>query len=260
MEKIKKYFVLSSIIAMLVVAASSLYFANIYGKSIRPDSYRSFLASGEGKVTAVSDIAQFSFSVITQGGKDIAAIQKENSEKTNRAIGVAKASGVEDKDIKTIVYDLEPRYQTFSCPNGFNAFTSKPCPPSEIVGYTVTQTVSVKVRNFDKISEILAGVVQSGANSVSQLTFTIDNRTDLENRARQEAIAQAIKKAELIAEAGGFKLGRLLSINEGGIFEPRFESVAAFGKGGAAADAEPPVIEPGSQEIQVNVTVVYEIR
>ncbi|MCK6462321.1 MAG: SIMPL domain-containing protein [Candidatus Pacebacteria bacterium] len=258
-KKIKNYLGISAIVAMVIAAVSTLVFANIYSKSIQPSSYRSFSVSAEDKATAVPDVAQFSFSVISQGGKDIATLQKENSEKTNRAIGVAKASGVEDKDIKTAVYNVEPRYQFFTCPNGRNNKTAEPCPPPEIVGYTVTQSVSVKVRNFEKTSEILSGIIQSGVNSVSQLSFTIDDPAVLENQARGGAIAKAIAKAESMAEAGNFKLGRLLSISEGG-FIPRFGfEKAAFGMGGDT-DSNPPQIEPGSQEITVNVVLTYEIR
>lgn len=256
-KKIKNYLGISTIVAMVIAAVSTLVFANIYSKSIQPSSYRSFSVSAEDKATAVPDVAQFSFSVITQGGKDIAALQRENSGKTNRAIGVAKTSGVEDKDIKTTVYNVEPRYQFFTCPNG-RTKTTEACPPPEIVGYTVTQSVSVKVRDFEKISEILSGIVQSGVNSVSQLSFTIDDPAILENQVRSAAITKAIAKAESMAKAGDFKLGRLLSISEGG-FTPRFGfEKTGLGMGGDVAAA--PQIEPGSQEVSVNVVLTYEIR
>lgn len=259
-KKIKNYLGISIIAAIIIASISTLIFANIYSKSIQPSSYRSFSVSADSKTTAVPDIAQFSFSVITQGGKDIANLQRENTEKTNRAIGVAKAAGVEDKDIQTSVYSIEPRYQYFSClSNGKNG-AARPCPPPEIVGYSVTQTVSVKVRDFEKISEILSGVVQSGVNSVSQLSFTIDDPAEVENQARKEAMSKAIAKAESIAAAGKFRLGRLLSVSEGGFspFRYGFEKAAPLAIGGA--DAELPVIEPGSQEVTVNVTLTYEIK
>ena len=78
------------IVAMVILAVSTLVFANIYSKSIEPDSYRSFSVSGEGKIVAIPDVAQFSFSVITEGGKDIASLQQENTQKANRAIAFAE--------------------------------------------------------------------------------------------------------------------------------------------------------------------------
>ena len=257
-KKIKNYFGMGALVSMVILAISSLIFANIYSKSIEPSSYRSFSVSGEGKVVAVPDVAQFSFSVITEGGKNIGDLQQENARNTNNAIALLKDSGVEDRDIKTTSYSLQPMYQYFSCPVGKNS-SAKPCPPPEIVGYSINQTVSVKIRDFEKIGEILSGVVQSGVNSISELSFTIDDRTEIENQARQEAIANAISKAESIAQAGNFNLGKILSINENSF--PVFNQYKTLRIGGSEDFASSaPVIEPGSQEVSIGVTISYEIR
>ena len=256
-KKIKNCFGIGALISIIILAISSLVFANTYSKSIEPSSYRSFSVSGEGKVVAIPDVAQFSFSIITEGGKDIAVLQQENTQKANHAIALLKDSGVEDKDIKTVSYSLQPRYQYFSCPVGKNSI-AKPCPPPEIVGYSISQTVSVKIRDFEKTGEILSGIVQNGVNSVSELSFTIDDRTEIENQARQEAIVIAINKAESIAQAGNFNLGKILSINENSF--PVFNQYKTLGIGGSEDAAFSPTIEPGSQEVIVGVTISYEIR
>ncbi|RJQ31536.1 DUF541 domain-containing protein [Candidatus Parcubacteria bacterium] len=257
-KQIKNYFGIGAIASMGILAISALIFAAIYYKSIEPSSYRSFSVQGEGKVTATPNVAQFSFSVTTEGGKDIGAIQNENSQKANQAIAFIKNNGVEDSDIKTVNYDLQPRYQYFSCPATEKNSSSRPCPPPEIVGYTVSQTIFVKVRDFDKISSLMSGIVQSGVNSISSLSFVIDDMTELESQARETAIEAAIIKAESISSSGNFKLGKILSINEGyapiyGLYEKGFNMVSSD-----AAIA--PEIEPGSQEVKVTVTLTYEIR
>src|SRR3972149_3056265 len=257
-KKIKNHLGIGALVSMVILAISSLIFANIYSKSIEPSSYRSFSVSGEGKVVAIPDVAQFTFSVITEGGKDVGALQQENTQKANRAIALLKDNGVEDKDIRTAGYSLQPRYQYFSCPAGKNS-SAKPCPPPEIIGYSLNQTVSVKIRDFEKAGEILSGVVQSGVNSVSELSFTIDDRMEIENQARQEAIANAISKAESIAQAGNFNLGKILSINENSF--PVFNQYKTLGIGENEDSASSaPVIEPGSQEVSIGVTISYEIR
>lgn len=256
--KIKNYLGVAGVVLMGALALSALWYVLSYSKVIEPSSFRSFSASGDGKAVAIPDVAQFTFSVLTQGGKDLGVLQKENTTKVNRALGVVKAAGVENKDIKTEQYSVEPRYQYSNC-SPVLLDSGKPCPPPEIVGYTVQQTVSVKVRDFEKVGQLLGEVVQSGANSVSQLSFTLDDPTSAQNEARAEAIAKAKAKAKSIAKAGGFRLGRLLSIEEGGYPDPIYKySLGAESFGGPSA-APAPAIEAGSQEVNVTVTLRYEI-
>ena len=258
MEKPKIYLGLAFVIAVFMFATGYLCYVNAYSKSIQPSSYRSFSVSGEGKITAIPDIAQFTFSVITEGGKDIAVLQNNNTDKTNKAIDFLKGLGIEAKDIKTLGYNLSPRYQTYSC-NYKIEIGSEPCPPSEIVGYTISQTVSVKIRDFTKIGDAMSGVVEKGANSVSSLSFSIDDQTAVENQAREEAIAKAREQAAIVAQAGGFKVGKLISIDEG--YSPYY----GYGLGGGdmkleSAPSATPVIEAGSQEVTVSVILRYEIQ
>ncbi len=264
MEKTKQYLNVAIIIALLVGAYSVWSYAASYSESIQPSSFRSFSVSGDGKVVAVPDVAQFDFSVTTDGGKDLGSLQTENTKNVNAAIDFVKSSGVDAKDIQTQNYSVSPRYQTYNCYQPIPAIvnsTVQPCPPAEIVGYTVSQDVQVKIRDFSKIGDILGGVVKAGANTVSQLQFTIDDPDVPKSVARAEAIAKAKTKAEEIAKAGGFGLGRLLGISESGA-QPVYYS---YGMGASdmamkSVPAAAPTIEPGSQDVTVTVTLNYEIR
>lgn len=268
------YFRWIKVIAMLVVAISIASYANTYSKSIQPSSFRSFSVSGEGRVVAIPDVAEFSFTVITEGGPDLIKTQSENTSKINAAIKFVKSEGVKDADIKTQNYNISPRYQNYRCdypiplPLGAESesvvsqeFYPQPCPPAEIVGYTINQTVLVKARDFDKIGALLAGVVENGANSVYGPNFAIDDPTEIENEARAEAIKNARKKAEAVAKAGEFRLGRTLSISEGGYYPSYYQKLAetavADGRGGTLPA---PTIAPGSQDVVINVSITYEIR
>lgn len=262
-------------LGILAVGYAAVAFVHTYGQSIQPTSFRSFDVTGEAKVVGVPDVASFTFSVLTEGDTDVAKLQTDNTSKTNKAIAFLKQQGVDPKDIQTEQYNLEPRYQYYNCsqpvpvvvpsvPGRLNTVTSvKPCPPPEIVGYTITQGVSVKVRDFSKIGAIMGGVVGQGANQVSSLSFVIDDPAKLQNDARAKAIAKAKEKSQEIAQAGGFQVGRLLSIEEGG-FQPyaNYKSVPmmadSLNSAGVAA-APAPAIEPGSQDIDVTVTLKYEI-
>lgn len=206
-------------------------------------------------MVGVPDIANFTFTVITEGGKDLAALQKDNISKTNAAIDYLGEQGVDKKDISTQSYNIGPRYDNLNC---FRA----PCPAPTITGYTINQTVSVKVRDLEKVGTLISGVVTKGANSTFGPNFTVDDPSELRSEARAKAIAQAKEQAEAVAEAGGFRLGRLIAIEEGGYPQPFY----AMGKGGgldmdAAREQVPaPTIEPGSQDVVVNVILRYEIN
>ncbi|MDO8523407.1 MAG: SIMPL domain-containing protein [bacterium] len=278
-EHTKNYLGWVAIMFVGVLSYAVLSYVRTYGSSIEPGTYRSFSVAGEGKVVAVPDVATFSFSIITEGGKDLAALQKENTTKGNKIIDFIKSSGVAAKDIKTEGYSVYPRYTNYTCrqvstpmmqggtsgvgiaaPSIAIAYpVDKVCPPPEISGYSISQTVSVKIRDFVKAGDILTGAVSNGANSVSQLSFDIDDRDKVELEARAAAIEKAKVKAQAVAKAGGFRLGRLLAIDEGS--SPVYYARAlSFDSGAKAESAPAPTIEPGSQDIIINVTLRYEIR
>lgn len=255
-ENLKKYLWVTGAVLGVILTIAVWRFADAYTSSIQPSSFRNFTVTGSGKSVAIPNIAEFNFSVITEGGKDIASLQNQNTSKVNAAIDLVKSSGVDAKDIQTSGYSVTPRYQNYSCPQN----TSAPCPPSQIVGYTISQTVSVKVRDFSKVGDILAGVVSKGVNSVSSLSFTLDDPNAPQTDARIKAIANAEARAKAIAKAGGFSLGRLLSIED----QNPIGYYPTYGLGAGVADKSvaptPPTIEPGSQEITANVVLRYEIK
>ncbi len=264
LERTKIFLNWAIIIAVLLVGGSVWSLARTYSRSIQPSSFRSFAVTGQGKVVARPDVALFTFNIIDEGGTDIATLERDNTARGNKINSWLKEQGVADKDIKTEQYNLSPRYQNSYCqPNIYRA--GQPvttCPPPSIVGYTVTQGVTVEVRDFAKIGAILAGVVERGANNVSQLNFTIDDPAAVENEARAKAIAEARDKAKLVARAGGFSVGRLLGIDEGSqppIYAEKFGRMMSLDGATAVAPLPAPTIEPGSQDVIVNVTLRYEI-
>ncbi len=254
-ERIKNMAVLLGIVAAAALVYAAASFAHSYSRSVNPASFRSFSVSAQGKAVAVPDIAQFSLSVITEGGKDIGVLQTKNSEKMNKINAFLKSNGIGEKDMKTTQYAINPRYQYYNCSEKGGV-----CPPPDIVGYTINQSVQVKIHDFTKIGVVLSGGVANGANSVSQLVFTIDDPAKPENEARAEAVRKAHEKAEGLARAGGFTLGKLLSIEESGAGfpTPYFALEGKYGRGGATAES--PVIEPGSQEVSVTVILKYEMK
>lgn len=266
----------SSLIALLVASTLGvLVFSLTYASTAKIDVSRSFTVQGEGKAVAVPDVAQFTFSVFNEGGTKMVELEKETSKKVNEVISYLRKNGVESKDISTEEYAVEPRYQTPQCRNGV-------CPPSEVAGYTVRQTVTVKLRDFEKIGSILSEVANFNVNSISRLDFVVDDPAAVEFEARQKAVAEAKKKAQNIASAADFSLGKLISIYENNYYQPY---AVGYGRGGGGdmmmepamakldtatssssdpvteqAMVETPVIEPGSQDVVINVSMTYSIR
>ena len=201
--------------------------------------------SGEGKVTAVPDIAQVSLGIETQS-PSVATAQKENTDKMNKLITELKSLDIDKEDIKTVNYNIYPQYDWL---DGRQILR----------GYSVSQSATVKIRDLEKISAVLEKSVLAGANQVGGLTFTIDEPEALRQQAREKALLNAKEKAESLAKIAGVKLGRLVSFNEfSNGYPPVYYGDYALkeqGIGGGAA----PQIELGSQEIIINVNVTYEV-
>lgn len=245
-------------IALIAFAYASIQFVQSYDKTIEPSSFRSFNVSAEGSVITVPDVAEFSFSVISEGDNDLASLQKETTDKNNAIITFLESKNIDKKDIKTSSYNISPRYErcyAYQMPSGI-------CPPPKIVGYTVSQNTYVKVRDFDIVGEALAGVVTNGANSVGQLQFKIDDESIAQAEAREKAIDKAQEKAEQIAKAAGFSVGRLLGINEGFSYQTqRYDTKVNYAMAeGMMTESSAPTVSAGSQEVEITVTLTYEIK
>ena len=218
--------------------------------------------SGEGEVFAVPDTAEFSISV-DEKAKDVATAQTAATKKNNDIIAYLKGQGIDQKDIQTADYSVNPtyEYQNASCPASSSGAVVY-CPPGKqvLAGYEVMQTLSVKVRDTAKAGTILSGVGSLGASNVSGLSFTVADQDLLDAQARDKAISDAKTKAEALAKSLGVSLGRVVSFNENGnypVYAKATYSMAADGRGGAAPSPELPV---GQNKITSNVSITYEIK
>lgn len=228
----------------LFVIISFLY---VYEYSQTKQPQRTFSVSAEGKEVVIPNIAELTIGLINDGS-DLAKLQQENADKFNRIINFLKNQGIADKDVKTGNYSISPKYR-------YDKVT-------EIVGYTISQNVSVKIRDLKNIGEILNGVVQNGANNIYGLNFIVDDEKSYLDRAREKAIEEAKGKARKIAETAGFKLGKIINITESSGYFPPYSYYSVFSEkvGSGGELSVQPKIESGSQEIKISVTITYEIR
>ncbi|MDD2646930.1 MAG: SIMPL domain-containing protein [Patescibacteria group bacterium] len=234
------------IMILLAVLLLTLSVSQIGGWKAKFNPQQNISVSGEGKAIGIPDIGLVTLSVVTDK-LTAKEVMQENSSKMNEIIKFVKDSGVDVKDIQTTGYYLSPRYDWR---DGIRIDR----------GYELTSSISVKMRNLDKVSEIIDGAVSRGANQVGDIQFIIDDKEKLRNDAREKAIAQAKEKARDIAKSVGFSLGRVVSFSENdGTYtysQPIYLDKAMSGIGGGGA----PSIEQGSQEITVNVTLGFELR
>lgn len=246
-EEIKKYFWLSLSVLIVVSAIWTVYSIKPlekYSHSLMPA--RTITVSGEGKVTAIPDIAAVSFSVVTEGA-DPVKIADESNKKAAAGINFVKEQGIEEKDIKTTAYNLSPRYE-------YNDKTRK----TFISGYTLTQTVQIKIRDFSKIGEIMGALPELGINEIGTLSFGVDDDEKYLNEARKQAFEKAYAKAKDMAEQNRVHIERTVTFSESQNYPyPIYRETLGMA---AASSAKVAQIEPGSQEITVNVSVTYEIE
>jgi uncharacterized protein YggE len=212
--------------------------------------------TGTGHANAAPDIATIDFTV-TETASTVAAAQTAATKKTNDALAAVKALGIDDKDVKTTSYNVNPHYEYIPCVAG----TLCPNGGSKITGYDVSQSVEVKVRDTSKAGTVLEKLGSLNITNISGPNFTQDDASATHDEARAAAIKDAQSKAQELARELGVHLGMVTSFSEGGGGYPMPVYATAYGKGGAAMDAAvPPTLPTGQNETDVTVTITYEIR
>ncbi len=212
--------------------------------SVTTNQTQPFSVTGEGKATAIPDMASVNAGVTAEG-----TTVKDAQDKLNTAINkvsqAVKGQGVDSKDIQTSNYSISPNYNYQTNPNRIN-------------GYSASSNLTIKVKNIDRVNGVIDAATGSGATNVGGVTFDVSDKTKAENEARSLAVADAKAKAENAAKISGFKLGRLVNYDEnfGGAPRPIPMMAKAEGLGGAP----PTQVEPGTNEIDVTVTLSYEIQ
>jgi len=242
------FFVLSVIFSIVLISvllfwARNLYKQNYYiGKN--PQLDRTITITGEGKVTAIPDIAMLNLGM-ENTSMDIQEAQKKNTGTMNSLLNQLTALNIAKEDIQTTNYNIYPQYDWVE--------------GRQILrGYTVSQNVAVKIRDTERVDEVLKIVGDLKLNQVGGLTFDVDQPETYRQQARELALKNAKEKAEALTSIMGVKLGKVISFNESGAptyYDTYYKSEAiGLGGGGTA-----PSVSAGSQEIIVNASVVYEL-
>ena len=199
--------------------------------------------TGEANVSVAPDQAQIDGGVATD-----AKTAREASDTNNAAMGkvllALKGAGIDEKDYQTSRLSLQPQYAT----------SSKTAERPGVVGFRAINRVTVKIRDVTKAASVIDVLVGAGANEIGGINFIVTQPSKHLDEAREKAIADARRKADIYAKAAGVTLGEPISIAEEGLATPTFRSKMA-----APMAANAPVAQ-GEETLSVTVSVSWAIK
>jgi uncharacterized protein YggE len=207
---------------------------------------RTVMIEGVGVVAARTDVARTVMGMRTEADT-VGAAQQENTSIISDLKDRLLELGVEEDDIQTTSYNIYPLYR-YTEENG-----------QELRGYEVFQELGVKIRDLARANDVLALAGDVGANTISGLQFTVDDSEAYVDQAREEALAEVKKKAQMLAQELGVDLVKVVSYEESTGQQQLLDSPypilreAGYGAGGSS-------IESGTNDVSVTARVTFEIR
>ncbi|MBS0233636.1 MAG: SIMPL domain-containing protein [Proteobacteria bacterium] len=205
---------------------------------------RTITVSASGTAEAEPDRARITSGVSTEAETARQALT-QNNETMSKIIDELKTKGIDPKDIQTASFNVEPVMDY-----------SKDGQPPKLRGYRVSNQVIVLVRKLDQLGDVLDDVVSAGANQIQGLTFEVSKEDTLKDNARKEAVANALRRAKLLAAAAGAEVGNVLQISEETSSSGPITYAPRLAK---AATASVP-IEAGTSTLEARVTVTWALK
>jgi uncharacterized protein YggE len=241
-----------AVLALLVVGVAGCddYFGSsepTLSKAISSNQEFGISVVGVGEISVVPDVAVISLGVQSQA-ETVAEAQQQADTAMDAIMNVLDSHSIEDKDIQTSRYSIQPvrEYKEDE---------------TVIVGYLVTNTVSVKVRDVDDAGSVIDDVAAAGGDYtiINSVSFTVDEPEDYYEDARKEAMEDAESKAQQLADLGGVNLGAPISIKEVTSYYNgnTIYYDGALSEAGATPSA---AISAGETEVTLSVEVVYNIE
>jgi uncharacterized protein YggE len=225
----------------LFALAGTLFATPVLADDAKPP--RLIQLTGHGEVKMKPDLAVVTVGVLTEAPSARDAVSANNDAMTN-VLTRLKNEGIADKDLQTSNFSVSPRYD----------YQNNAAP--RLIGYDVSNTVSVTVRNLDKLGGVLDGVVSEGSNQVNGVMFSLADPEPAADEARKLAVEDALRKAKIYAEAAGVTLGEIASMGEGIANPP---PVPIYRKAMAEAAAAVPIAQ-GEQTVGIDVNIAWEIK
>lgn len=208
--------------------------------------------SGTAKANVAPDMAVLSLGVLRQAKTARLALD-ENNKAMAEVLASMKEAGIEERDLQTSNFSIRPRYEHFRPKKG------QAQKPPRIVGYAVSNNLTVRVRDLTKVGDVLDRSVSLGANNGGNIRFTNDNPKAAISIARAKAMKDALNKAEVLSKAAGASLGPIISIDEN-FSRPRPQPMARGGMMADVAMERSVPIAAGENSYSVTVNVRWEIK
>jgi len=201
--------------------------------------------TASGEVSRVPDVAVISAGVVSRAAGASAALQ-DSADRMQRVVAALKRAGVADRDIQTSNVSLNPEYR----------YPENQAP--QLVGYTATNSVTVRFRDIRAAGKILDALVAQGANQINGPNLTVDKPETALDEARAKAIATGRARAELYARSLGMRVVRIVAVSDNGSsYAPPPMPVMMEAR---MASAPMTKIEPGEQKLQVSVAMTFELQ
>jgi uncharacterized protein len=245
--------VLSTLTATLITVGAGIWVTRFTGPlpisvaQTLTQKETTFNTTGDSEVSAVPDEAQVRLGIDVQKSSVIEA-QSAANEVINNISSSIKKLGIDEKDIQTQNYRVNPEYDYKS-------------PERHITGYRVNTQIVVKITDFEKLNQVIDTSTSLGVNQVGGINFSLseEKQAELKKEARKEAIAEAKDSAEELAKLAGIKLGKVVNVIESsGNNYPQPMYARAEMALDAGGPEEATQIEPGSEIYRYSVTLSYE--
>lgn len=231
-------------IAILAAAAVEAPTTQSHAQEAQSSPDGRVVVIGEGSIGATPDYAQITSGVTTRA-KTVKEANEANSKLMAAVTAALLESGIAQTDVQTSRFSVQPAY----APRDASA-------QPKLDGYSVSHQVRVKIRQIERVGEILDRLVSAGVTDVGNIAFLVSDPSKALDQAREAAIADARRKAEVYAQASGLRLGRVIWITEDSGFSPPFPTRSA---GAPAAMAASTPIATGEDILRARVTVGFDI-
>jgi hypothetical protein len=254
--------IFSAIFTVIILMLLSYFFNHTWNPFASKTASQPFTVQGTGTATATPDQSAVSFTV-TKTATTLQDAQNQANTFTNKIVADLQKDGVTKQDIQTSNYSSYPNYNQNNegVVQPGVALPIQPQPSSQtIVSYTVSEDVNITLHDISKANTVIDQITKDNAENISgpNLTFSDTKQQQLENDARNQAIANAKQKAQSMSEAAGIHLGKIINIQEGDNSQPIVRPLMMANDAMGTAKSVPTQISPGQNTVTSTVTLSYQ--